>query len=194
MASDADLELGKAVAARRVAEGLPADGGQGERWVKTKLGPIPFAYPNTQSRRRLLLAHDLHHLLTGYGTDLVGEAEAAAWELGSGVRDRTAVRYALRVFGFSLPWRWRRSRAAFVRGRHCGNLIEREITPELLDRSVGELRSELGLDRDPPAATAEDEREFRRWARKALAIVWGPLLPLAGIAVWWWRGAPGFPG
>ena len=28
--------------------------------------------------------HDAHHMLTGYGTDLRGEVEVAAWELASG--------------------------------------------------------------------------------------------------------------
>jgi hypothetical protein len=31
-------------------------------------------------------------VLTGYGTDLTGEGELAAWELGAGCRDRTGDR------------------------------------------------------------------------------------------------------
>ena len=31
-----------------------------------------------------LALHDLHHLVTGYGTTLRGECEIAGWELGSG--------------------------------------------------------------------------------------------------------------
>lgn len=33
-----------------------------------------------------MLPHDLHHVATGYGTTLVGEAEIGAWELASGCR------------------------------------------------------------------------------------------------------------
>lgn len=30
-------------------------------------------FPNTHGRRRALAYHDLHHILTGYRTDFVGE-------------------------------------------------------------------------------------------------------------------------
>jgi hypothetical protein len=154
------------------------------RWVRIKIGPIPFAYPNTKGRQRAVLAHDLHHLLTGYGTDLTGEAELAAWELGSGLRDRSHVRYAIRVFGFGLPRFPSRLRAAFVRGRHCRNLLGR-LDEAMLVRTVAEVRRDLGVDRPAPEATREDLREWRRWAAKSVAVVWGPLIPMTAI-VWWW--------
>jgi hypothetical protein len=40
--------------------------------------------PNFAWRRRALLAHDLHHLLTGYPCTLRGECCIAAWEFGAG--------------------------------------------------------------------------------------------------------------
>jgi hypothetical protein len=154
------------------------------RWVWIKIGPIPFAYPNTKGRKRVVLAHDLHHLLVGYGTDLIGEAELGAWELGTGVRDRTAVRYETRVLGFMLPRFPARLRSAFVRGRHCRNLVGR-LDDAMLSRTVADVRGELGIDHPTPAATAEDLREWRRWAVKSLAVVWGPIVPIAAVA-WWW--------
>ena len=157
------------------------------RWVCIKIGPIPFAYPNTKGRKRLVLAHDLHHLLAGYGTDLVGEAEMGAWELGTGMRDRSAVRYAIRVFGFMLPRFPTRLRTAFVRGRHCRNLLGARLDDAMLSRTVADLREELGLTRAGPEATAEDRREWRRWATKAVAVVWGPSIPIAALAWWWLR-------
>src|SRR5437899_720070 len=127
------------------------------RWVRIKIGPIPFAFPNTRGRKRIVLDHDLHHMLTGYGTDLLGEAELGAWELGTGVRDRSAVRYAIRVLGFMLPRFPRRLRAAFVDGRHCRNLFGR-VDDATLSRTVADLRAELGLAQPAPEATAEDLR------------------------------------
>jgi hypothetical protein len=153
------------------------------RWVRIRIGPIPFAYPNTKSRKRLVLAHDLHHLLTGYGTDLLGEAELGAWELGTGVRDRSAVRYETRVLGFMLPRFPTRLRGAFLRGRYCGNLLGR-LDDAMLARPVADVRSELGIERPTPEATAEDLREWRRWAARSLAVVWGPIVPLAAFAGW----------
>jgi hypothetical protein len=157
------------------------------RWVWIKIGPIPFAYPNTKGRKRLVAAHDLHHLLTGYGTDLVGEAELGAWELGTGLRDRSAVRYAIRVFGFMLPRFPGRLRTAFVRGLRCQNLLGHQLDDATLARTVADLRGELGLDRPVSEATAEDLRAWRRWAATAITVVWGPLVPIAAIAWWWLR-------
>jgi hypothetical protein len=174
-------------AANQLADmkGAGVDADAEARWVWIKIGPIPFAYPNTKGRKRLVLAHDLHHLLTGYGADLIGEAELGAWELGTGIRDPSAVRYEIRVLGFMLPRSPGRLRTAFVRGRHCRNLLGRSLDDATLSRTVAELRRELGLDRPVPEATAEDRREWRRWALKAVAVVWGPLVPIAAIA-WWW--------
>ena len=186
MAIDATQTLREAAATRLEAmkdAGVDADADA--HWVSIKIGPIPFAYPNTKARKRLVLAHDLHHVLTGYGADLAGEAELGAWELGTGVRDRSAVRYEIRVLGFMLPRFPGRLRTAFVRGRHCQNLLGRDLDDATLTRTVADLRRELGLDRPAPEATAEDLREWRRWAAKAIAVVWGPLVPIAAIA-WWW--------
>ena len=163
------------------------DGDADARWVWIKIGPIPFAYPNTKARKRLVQVHDLHHLLTGYPTDLVGEAELGAWEIGTGIRDRSAVRYEIRVLGFMLPRFPSRLRTAFVRGRHCENLIGRHLDDAMLARTVGDLRCELGLEGPMPDATAEDLREWRHWAAKAIAVVWGPIVPIAAIAWWWLR-------
>jgi hypothetical protein len=157
------------------------------RWVWIKIGPIPFAYPNTKARKRLVQAHDLHHLLTGYDTGLLGEAELGAWELGTGIRDRSAVRYEIRVLGFMLPRFPGRLRSAFVRGRHCRNLLGRDLDDAMFSRTVADLRRELGLDRPAPEASAEDRRAWRGWAAKAIAIVWGPIVPIAAIAWWWLR-------
>src|SRR5690349_9357412 len=61
------------------------DGGYSARWVTIfKLGPLSLGFPNTASRIAAVRYHDLHHLVTGYDTDVMGEAEIAAWELASG--------------------------------------------------------------------------------------------------------------
>lgn len=172
-------------AAYFAANGLPPDGGYADAWVRADIGPIPFAFPNTAGRKAIVPAHDLHHVLTGYATDLVGEAEVGAWELGSGMPSRMGRSLALRVLGFVLPWEPRRLFAAFVRGRHTGNLMDRPCDAALLDRSVGEVRVELGLDTRPAAPAAADRRAFAGQCAKAVAIVWGPLVPLAVLA-WWW--------
>jgi hypothetical protein len=186
MSDEASLTLREARARYFAANGLPADGGYHVRWVRAPIGPIPFAFPNTAGRQRVLPAHDLHHVVTSYATDLAGEGELAAWEIASGVRDRSALQLELRVLGFALA-RWpRRMWRAFVRGRRCGNLLAAPCeAPAFLARSVASVRQELGLAAAPGPPTRDDRRAFARWAALAAAIVWGPLVPLAALG-WWW--------
>src|SRR5262245_11460181 len=75
--------------ARRVyfdANGFGETGGYDDAWVDFKLGPIPMPFPNTKSRLEAVRYHDLHHLLTGYDTDIIGEFEIAAWEIAAGCK------------------------------------------------------------------------------------------------------------
>ena len=65
------------------------DGGYGKKWVHVQLGPLPFAFPNTPARVRAVKYHDLHHVVTGYPTDVVGEAEIGFWhDLDAGFAGR----------------------------------------------------------------------------------------------------------
>lgn len=51
--------------------------------VRVYIGCILAPVPNIGARKKYLQFHDLHHVLTGYGIDRVGESEVSAWELGS---------------------------------------------------------------------------------------------------------------
>ena len=64
---------------------LPPDGGQSESSVKVEItSKIHFFIPNWDGRRKAVLRHDVHHIVTGYESLLKGEAEIAAWEIASG--------------------------------------------------------------------------------------------------------------
>src|SRR6185295_10394327 len=76
------------------------DGGYNDAWVDFKLGPIPVPFPNTKARVRAVHVHDLHHVLTGYNTDTLGELEISAWELGGGCADYFAA-WQLNLGGFA---------------------------------------------------------------------------------------------
>lgn len=130
------------------ANGFPSDGGYDATWVDFELGPIPMPFPNTDSRRRAVKLHDLHHLLTGYQTDIWGEFEISAWEIGSGCRDHYAA-WVLNLGGMasgmlSVP---RRTIRAFLRGRKTKNLYATVFDDALLARRLGDVRSESNLDK-----------------------------------------------
>jgi hypothetical protein len=127
--------------------GFGADGGASQAWVDFKLGPIPMPFPNTAARRRAVRYHDLHHALTGYGTDILGEFEIGAWEVASGCADHW-VAWQLNLAGMmaGLLVAPRRVLRAWRRGRQTRNLYRLPYDEALLGRRVGDVRHELGLD------------------------------------------------
>lgn len=129
-----------------------ADGGYASPWVDFKLGKLPLPFPNTGSRVRAVRYHDLHHILTGYRTDLPGEAEISAWELGGGCKNFAAA-WLLNLSGLAFggvvaP---RRTLRAFLRGRASRTLYGEDLETTL-DRRVDEVRNErMGVAAPPDA-------------------------------------------
>jgi hypothetical protein len=151
--------------------GFGADGGYGDAWVDFKLGPVPFPFPNTAPRVAAVRFHDLHHLLTGYATDLRGELEISGWELGAGCRWMIAA-WQLNLAGVALgvflyP---RRVFAAFVRGRRSGGSFYGMDYDALLGWTVGEARARMAVPADAGRARASD-------------LFWFVLCVLAGVPV-----------
>lgn len=97
----------------------------------------------------LLHLHDLHHVATGYGTGLVGEAEISAYELRAGCRSfivRLLCFGAILCALFVAP---RRILRAWRRARGARTLYHTDIGYEsLLDMSVDELRRRLNITPD----------------------------------------------
>ncbi len=158
--------------------GFGDDGGYDAAWVDFKLGPIPMPFPNTPSRKRAVRFHDLHHALTGYATDVRGEFEISAWEIGSGCADHIAA-WQLNLSGmvgglFVIP---RRTWRAFVRGRQSRNLYRESYDDALLSRRVADVRRELGLDAPLGPARAADAAWF------ALALLGGLAIGLVFLAL-----------
>ena len=144
---DHNLTLREALQDHLAAEGIPPDGGNSELWVTARIGPLVLCFPNWEVRRRATLPHDLNHVISGYGHDLIGEAEISAWELGGGCGSYVAAWFLTRaglVLGLSTAPK--RMFNAFVRGRRTGNLFSRDFT-SLLDLPLAEVRASLGLDR-----------------------------------------------
>ena len=171
VAYDEALPLREARAAYFEANGFGADGGYGARWVKLRLGPIPVAFPNLESRRRAVRIHDLHHVLTGYETSATGEAEIAAWEIASGCGRYTAA-WVLNLWGMAYGI-WLAPRAllrAFARGRRSRNLYRDGLDDAYLDTPVGPARAALGIP-DHVTVGAGDRFAFVGWS--GLAVLFG---------------------
>jgi len=127
------------------ANGFSADAYSAPTFTLKLLG-IPLTFPSTANRKKALPLHDFHHILTGYGTNWIGEAEIGAWELRAGCN--SVVTYWLNGSGvvlglFISPRRvWRAFHAA--RGQRT---LYRETEPyaSLLEMTVDSLRRKLGI-------------------------------------------------
>jgi hypothetical protein len=154
--------------------GFGVDGGYNAAWVDFKLGPVPMPFPNSKGRVRAVRFHDLHHVLTGYATDTLGEFEISAWEVASGCADFW-VAWQLNLGGMlagalSIP---RRTWRAFMRGRHSRNLYRASYDDALLSRRVGEVQQALALapSGDPlPKARAREVALFAGYLALGLVI------------------------
>jgi hypothetical protein len=153
----AELSMKDAVGQYFAANGFGPDGGYSSPWVDFKLGSLSFPLRNTQARKAAVPYHDLHHVLTGYRTDVVGEMEISAWELAAGCKNYFAA-WQLNLGGLFIgvchsP---RRVWHAWQRGRRSESLYGRDY-PALIEQTVGALRPTV-LDARPArgegAATA----------------------------------------
>jgi len=151
------------------------DGGYGDKWVKLKLGPIPLVIPNTASRKVAVRYHDLHHIVTGYRTDWVGEFEISAWEIGSGCKDMIAA-WVLNWGGmmggiYLCP---RRCLQAYVRGCNTQNLYGYELEP-LLQETVGDLRERMGTHAEVPEPSVGERLGWLAWSAIPQCVLFGVL-------------------
>jgi hypothetical protein len=111
-----------------------------------KFWRLPVKLPNTKGHQWATPLHDLHHLLTGFRTDWIGEAEIAAWDLRAGCK--TLVVYWLDLSGaavglFISPQRvWRAFRAA--KG-HRTLYRDPTLCESMNHMTVGEVRARLGI-------------------------------------------------
>lgn len=178
-----DTTLGAARADYYCIHGFGDDGGDALDWVPVKLWKLTIKIPNTDGRRRAVKIHDLHHVVTGYRTDLRGESEIASWELATGCLNMSAA-LVLNLLGLALglviaPARMAR---AWARGRASRNLYRHPQLDALLGEEVATVRAQLGLVAAPPRARARDVAAILLVGLPTLAITLAALAaPLVGL-------------
>lgn len=115
---------------------------------------LTFPFPNPPSRHLAIRFHDLHHVVTGYGTDPGGEAEISAWELRRGIGGFSLFVQGVVTSGaaFGLLHAPRRTVAAWRRAPGLAGEGLQPVTraryDELLAMTVGELRACYGVPED----------------------------------------------
>lgn len=179
---DTTETLGAARAAYYERNHFGADGGDALEWVPIKVLGLTLKIPNSDGRRRAVRIHDLHHVVTGYQTDLRGEAEIGAWELASGcLRMPAAVVLNLFALGIGIVLAPGRMIKAWARGRHTRNLYGEDGVDHLLPRRVTEIRATLGLSGQPPRARLRDAAAVFAVGLPMLAIMAAPLLAVVAV-------------
>ena len=122
------------------------------KWTDATAFGIPIKVPNTPRHAWAIMLHDLHHVATGYGTDMRGEGEISIWEARRGLRP-LGLYVATIVASGSLAGVLLTPRRALAAWRasagHAHSLFTDARTNAdynaLLALTVGELRTRLGI-------------------------------------------------
>jgi hypothetical protein len=94
----------------------------------------------------LLPWHDLHHVATGYGTGLIGEAEISAFELRAGCKGVLVFTLCIGAVGLGLIIAPRRILRAWKLARGKRTLYRTTIPyDDLLAMSIEQLRQHQGI-------------------------------------------------
>ena len=135
-------------------------GGQESSSVKIQLNRWCAIYiPNFSGRKKALLKHDIHHLVTGYSSgSIIGESEISAWEIASGCKTYRGA-FLLNTSGamFGILIDGKRIFKAFVKGRRSKSLYHNFISLEqAMDMRLADLKDILEMTRDENTPTVED--------------------------------------
>jgi len=130
--TDRGPTVGEALAQFRQANGLSGNETSQASWT-CRLGLVTIRLPNFKWRRQAILAHDLHHVLTGYPCNMRGEFQMAAWEFGAGPMPHwAAAAFCLPLIVLGLFWSPLRMLAAFRAGRGSRTLHREKALDTLL--------------------------------------------------------------
>jgi hypothetical protein len=130
-----------------------------DAWTAASFLGIPFKVPNPPRHRWAIMRHDLHHVVTGYGTDLAGEAEVSTWELacgGLGALDLYTRLIVTNIILVGLVAAPRRTLAAWRAAKRGTRSLYHDPRgyADITVGTVGELRSRLGVPAEGLARTA----------------------------------------
>ena len=166
---------------------LGEEGGLNSNWAYLDFKWFRIPFPNPESRKKALIFHDIHHIVTGYESDWQGEAEIAAWEVSTGCGEYGAAWFldtggiAMGVIFFP-----RKTFRAFIRGRRTKNLYLSNYKKEdLVKMSIREVQEKLNLiDYDSSPAKANEVFAFIGWWLVS-ALWYIPFLIVYALIGWW---------
>ena len=179
MTDSSGLSVTEALRRHYASSSLSTDGGcANEHWALLRVGCIEVRVKNFAWRRRALLRHDLHHLVTGYPCTAEGEFQIATWEFAAGrFPSVVSTLFCLPLVGLGAVTIPMRSFRAYVLGRRSKTLYAIHSTDELLDSFVAELRLRC-LPSIQPRATVFDIITYFGLVTMSTSLIALPILVL----------------
>lgn len=128
---------------------LGKDGGINKAWAKIKVGKFYIPFPNTKARKKVLVFHDIHHIVTGYDSTWKGEVSIGTWEIATGCGKNYMAwilnLYAMAVGLFLYP---KAVFNAFIRGKRTRNLYHDSLSPkEASEMQIKDIEERLLLNK-----------------------------------------------
>ena len=165
---------------------LEQDGGINDASAKIELlKGFSIYIPNFEARKKVLLKHDIHHVLTGYHGTIKGEMEISAWEIATGCRHNWVALY-LNYFGMigGFPISPKNTINAYLRGKVSRNLYKSKYSEDqILKMNVGELRKELGLAGKPKISIGIKIKAFFLFLGNSLLGVPASIISISSIPI-----------
>jgi len=179
LTDSAYLSITEALRRHYVSNNLSTDGDcENKRWALLSLGRVEVRVKNFDWRRRALMRHDLHHLITGYRCTAAGEFQIATWEFAAGrFPNVLSTLFCLPLVGVGAVAIPRRSFRSYVLGRRSRTLYAIYSDDELLASNVTELRLRC-LPSIPPSATVVDIITYIALVALSMSLIALPILPL----------------
>lgn len=132
-------------------------------------GPLSFRVPNPKARQEAVPLHDIHHVVTGFGTDVIGEGEQGIWELRAGCPAPIAIFLNSLATAGAFLLSPRRVIRAFNKAKGATTLYDSRISEESAKlMTVRELRRHLNVPEDG-VANFEERRLHSHAPKTSLA-------------------------
>jgi len=177
--NDANVTLRDVMPKVLAINDIAADDDRGKAYWYLGRGLLHIRVPNFGWRKRAIVRHDLHHLLTGYPCTPTGEMEMAAWEFAAGRFPHPgATAFCLPLVGMGAVLSPRRTFAAFVRGRRGTSLYATPLSDEVLASRIVDLRQRFAPTL-PTQATTRDWLTYLALLGLSFSLILAPLLILA---------------
>lgn len=174
------VTVGEALAAFRHDHGLSANESAQTSWT-CHAGPIVLRLPNFGWRKRAILAHDLHHVLTEIPCTMQGEFQMAAWEFGAGPMPHWGAHmFCVPLVLIGLFWSPCSIWLAFLAGRRSQTLHGSNALDALLDAPLESARRAFNAP-IPARASIADGRRFAIFLLQAAALLLGPIAGVLGV-------------